>query len=239
MSNGILSPWRRYLRFSMRGLIVAVLLIGGWLGWIIRGARIQREAAAAIVRSGGFVDYEWDWKDGCLVQGGRPQAPDWLVDALGHDYFGQVVRVFYYENRASDAVIAHIRRFPDLVHLGLMGPNVTDAGVSRLTLLKQISSLGLSNAHVSDTGLAGLAGLTSLEELTLDGTDITDAGLANLKALKKLSYLSLRKTEVSDAGASPPQGLANLRLLDLEGTRVTEAGITELAQAMPELVIEQ
>ena len=38
MYNGSLSlPWRRYLRFSsVRVLIVAVLLIGGWLGWIVR-----------------------------------------------------------------------------------------------------------------------------------------------------------------------------------------------------------
>ena len=238
MSNGIHSPWHRYLRFSMRGLLVAVLLIGGWLGWIIRGAessarprrRSSNQAASSTTNGIGRTDV-WFREAGL--------GAEWLVDALGHDYFGPVLRVFYYENRASDAVIAHILCFPDLVHLGLMGPNVTDAGVSRLFALKQISSLGLSNAHVSDAGLAGLTALTSLEELTLDGTNITDAGLANLKALKKLSYLSLRKTEVSDAGLLHLRGLANLRLLDLEGTRVTEAGITEFAQIMPELTIEQ
>jgi hypothetical protein len=34
-------PWRRYLRFSVRGLIVLVLLIGAGLGWTVRSARIQ------------------------------------------------------------------------------------------------------------------------------------------------------------------------------------------------------
>ena len=29
-------PWRRFLRFSVRGMIVAVLLVSGWLGWIVR-----------------------------------------------------------------------------------------------------------------------------------------------------------------------------------------------------------
>ena len=46
-------PWRRFLRFSVRGMIVVVLVIGGWLGWLVRSARIQREAVAAIEEAGG------------------------------------------------------------------------------------------------------------------------------------------------------------------------------------------
>ena len=41
-------PWRRFLRFSVRGLIVVVLVIGAGLGWIVRQAHIQRDAVAAI-----------------------------------------------------------------------------------------------------------------------------------------------------------------------------------------------
>ena len=48
-------PWRRFLRFSVRGMIVLVLVIGGWLGWIVRSARIQREAVAAIEKSAGVL----------------------------------------------------------------------------------------------------------------------------------------------------------------------------------------
>ena len=62
--------WRRYLRFSVRGLIVVVLVVGGWLGWIVRGARIQREAVAAITRAGGRVAYDWERRDGKDIPGG-------------------------------------------------------------------------------------------------------------------------------------------------------------------------
>jgi hypothetical protein len=48
-------PWQRFLRFSVRGLIVVVLVIGVWLGWLVRSARIQREAVAAIRIAGGNV----------------------------------------------------------------------------------------------------------------------------------------------------------------------------------------
>jgi hypothetical protein len=50
-------PWRRLLRFSVRGLIVLVLVIGAGLGWVVRSARIQREAVAAIKSAGGGVTY--------------------------------------------------------------------------------------------------------------------------------------------------------------------------------------
>jgi hypothetical protein len=45
----------KYLRFGVRWLIVLVLVTGVWLGWIVRGDRIQREAVAAIRNPGGRV----------------------------------------------------------------------------------------------------------------------------------------------------------------------------------------
>ena len=35
-AKSVARPWRRYLRFSVRGLIVFVLVFGVWLGWIVR-----------------------------------------------------------------------------------------------------------------------------------------------------------------------------------------------------------
>ena len=52
--------WRRLQRFSVRGMIVVVLLVGGSLGWFVRSARIQREAVAAIEKAGGGVSYDWE-----------------------------------------------------------------------------------------------------------------------------------------------------------------------------------
>jgi hypothetical protein len=88
-------PWRRFLRFSVRGLIVVVLVVGGWLGWIVRSARIQRDAVAAITKTGGEVNYNWEWRDGVPVPRAQPWAPRWLVDLLGVDYLGHVTRVSY------------------------------------------------------------------------------------------------------------------------------------------------
>ena len=56
-SGSVSRPWRRYLRFSVRGLIVFVLVIGVGLGWIVRSAHIQRDAVAAITKAGGLTFY--------------------------------------------------------------------------------------------------------------------------------------------------------------------------------------
>ena len=86
-------PWRRFLRFSVRGLIVAVLLIGVWLGWIVRNARIQREAVAAVESAGGIVFYDLELTKGELILGGKPWMPLWLVGFIGLDYLVGVTEV--------------------------------------------------------------------------------------------------------------------------------------------------
>jgi hypothetical protein len=100
------NPWHRYLRFRVRGLIVVVLLVGCWLGWIVRNARIQREAVAAIKNAGGSVMYDWEWQSGRRNRGGKPRAAKWLVNTLGVDYFGDVTYVVI--PRASEEELIHI-----------------------------------------------------------------------------------------------------------------------------------
>ena len=100
-------PWRRFLRFSVRGLIVLVLVIGGWLGWLVRSARIQREAVAAIKNAGGTVKYDWEWSNGSMIPAGKPWAPRWLVDLIGVDYFGHVTAVWLTQTRRQPMQRSH------------------------------------------------------------------------------------------------------------------------------------
>jgi hypothetical protein len=84
------SRWPR-LRLSVRALMILVLLLGGGLGWIERSARIQRDAVAAIERTGAGDVYDWQLRNGTHNPKGKPWAPRWLVDRLGVDYFGSAV----------------------------------------------------------------------------------------------------------------------------------------------------
>jgi hypothetical protein len=59
MPGGTVSRSRRsFLRFSLRGLIVLVVVVGVGLGWVVRQAHVQRDAVAAIVGAGGAVRYD-------------------------------------------------------------------------------------------------------------------------------------------------------------------------------------
>jgi hypothetical protein len=206
-------PWWSYTRFSVRGLIVLVLVIGAGLGWIVHQAHIQRDAVAAITRAGGVVEYDWQWRTGKPIPRGEPRAPSWLVQLIGGDYFGHVTAVW----------LSHVKE--------------TDATLADVGHLTRLEDLYINSQAISDAGLEHLAGLTNLSVLWLYRTQVTDAGLAHLKGLTHLSTLRLHGTRITDAGLVHLKRLTNLKRLVLSGTAVTDAGATQLNQAVPSLEI--
>ena len=78
----------------------------------------------------GDAFYEWEWKNGRLVTGDRPWAPNWLVHTFGVDYFGHVVAVF--TPIAEEEELIHIEQLHQLRHLVIGNTEVTDAMLSRL-----------------------------------------------------------------------------------------------------------
>jgi hypothetical protein len=228
-------PWRRLLRFSVRGMIVVVLLVGGWLGWIVRSARIQRVAVAAIKVAGGSVWYDWEWHNGRKFPG-KPWAPEWLVGAIGVDYFGRVAGVRY--SPYSRVRLADLKSLSDLSDLDLSFTDFTDDELANLAGLTNLQTLNLEATQITDAGLIHIGGLTKLETLYLNNDRITDAGLSHLAGLAKLSRLGLlRDTQATDSGLRHLERLPNLIYLDLRGTQVTGAGANELRRALPKLTI--
>ncbi len=154
-------PWRRFLRFSVRGLIFLVIVVGAGLGWIVRQAHIQRDAVAAIKSAGGSVAYSWEWDHGKAIPGGRPWAPSSVVESIGVDFFGHVTDVkLYFPLWPADTVLAEVGR------------------------LNRLQKLWLNNASVTDAELVHLNGLKNLSVLAIYGPEVTDAGLVHLKGLR-------------------------------------------------------
>jgi hypothetical protein len=175
-------PWRRLLRFSVRGLIVFVVVVGAGLGWIVRQAQIQRDAVAAITRAGGWAAYDWQWRGGKMISEGTPWAPGWLVDLIGVDYFDHVTAVGFPETSGvTDATLAHVGSLTRLQVLYVNSPSLSDAWLVHLKGLTKLSGLDLSGTHITDAGLAHLKGLIKLTNLSLFGTQVTDAGAKELK----------------------------------------------------------
>ena len=178
---------------------------------MIRSAKIQHEAVAAIQRGGGYVEY--NWKDSMARpirhKVHSPPWPRWLVHRIGVDYFGYVIKV---QNVS-----------PGKCRCGL--------GVDRKSRATRGAAARRIPGHRS--GLKYLEGLRSLKVLDLSSCDLTDRGVAHLRGLTGLKVLDLKRTWVTDAGLVHLKGLINLQVLDLEETQVTDAGIRELEAALP------
>jgi internalin A len=188
MRTSNLRPWRRILRVSLRSLLVVVIVIGAWLGWIVHSARIQRDAVAAIRKLEGTVRYDWERKDGRNLPNGKPWWPKWLVDQIGIDYFGHVTQVRLVAVRdLSDSELTHIAQLSGLEELDLHRSPVTDATLARLDGLTELQSLIVFHTGISDAGLQRLKRLGRLRNLSIENTKVTDAGVEELrKALPKL-----------------------------------------------------
>ena len=194
-------PRRRFLRFSVRGMIVVVLLIGGWLGWFVWSARTQRQAVAAIEKTdGNTVLYDWQWKNGTNLVGGEPWAPKWLLQSLGIDYFNNVAAVCVVS--PSEKQLIHVGELRRLQHLTLCEPDMSETSLAHLRGLTKLSQFHLLANHVTDADLAHLEQLTNLpnlSEIALACPQISGSGLAHLKRFRKLSILDLEGTAVTDS----------------------------------------
>jgi hypothetical protein len=183
-------PRHRGLQFSLRGLLLLMVVIAVPLGWTMNKVRQQRDAVAALEKMGCNIRY-----DGA----GNLDATAWLTQFLDRNAFGSVYSVDS-GSRFSDAEFLHVRGMTKLESLSLEQSQVTDAGLVCLRQLTRLRVLDLSKAPITDAGLTNLQGLKQLQWLSLRATQVTDSGLANLAGLARLETIILDDTRVTDAG---------------------------------------
>jgi Leucine-rich repeat (LRR) protein len=238
-------PKRRWLQFSLRTLLVLMLVCGCALGWLrheVQRARAQREAAKPLEELGGDVVYNrvggpvayWlgqllgedlDFEPTMVSLDGTPVTDAGLTHLKG---LPQLRTLILSHSKITDAGLKHLRGLTRLERLYLRDPQFTDAGLENLQGLTQLTVLDLSSTPVTDAGLMHLKGLPQLRTLILSHSKITDAGLVHLKGLPQLQTLILNHSEVTDAGLEHLQGLTQLTVLGLSSTQITDAGLEHL-----------
>jgi hypothetical protein len=226
-------PLRLHLRFSVRALLIVGLLLGGWLGSIVRTAGRQRAAVAAMRSAGAWVRYDWEYRraEKQLRAGESLRWPLWLEDSVGVDYFHDVISVgMGNKDGFADADLLRVADLRQIENLALNGSRTTDPGLANLGSLGKLNSLYLNLPGITDAGLVHLNGLSSLLKLSIvRDTPITDAGLVHLKRLESLQFLDLSDAKISGAGLVHLQHLNRLERLNLSGCEVTDAGLASLA----------
>src|SRR5712671_5515615 len=84
---------RLRVRFTLRQVMLLVLVCGAILGWMkLRHDRAaaQRRAVAAVRETGGHEAYDYQYSNGEWIKGGKPWSPAWLRRYLGDEYFQEV-----------------------------------------------------------------------------------------------------------------------------------------------------
>jgi hypothetical protein len=228
---------RRWPRFSVRTMVVLVLVAGLGLSWVaskFRAARRQREAVEAIVKVRGEVDYGQQsrvvhWALGQRLRFGPPPRHAWLRDRLGDDLFESVtVARLTGQGPATDSDAAYLAALPDLEEVCIDHVPITDAGLAPLAGLAKLRRLRLTDVPITDAGLAPAPRWPRLTDVTLDRTRVGDAALAYLGRMSQLRMLSLQWTRVTDAGLAHLKDLRRIEWLDLTCTDVTDAGLVHL-----------
>jgi len=176
-------PRRRWLRFSLRTLIMVTVLAVplGWVGWKLGQVRSERATITWVEEMGGNVIFHYE------------NDKSWWEESTDK-LFGERVRwVNLINTQVSD--LSPLAELKNLKILTLNNTQVSD--LSPLAEVKYLKILTLNNTQVSD--LSPLAEVKNLEWLNLRNTQVSD--LSPLAELKNLEELDLSNTQVSDEQA--------------------------------------
>lgn len=215
------------LRFSLRTAFVVTTLLCIWLAWHIHATKRQKRAVEAIRASGGWVAYDYAWKDGEWVKGGKTWAPKWLTNAVGEDACHRVVAVnlsalFHSGYEARGAYVGHD---PDAL--------VPDELWQAVENLPSTEWLSLNARNISDAELRHLSGLKRLKELKMEAVPIDGSGLKHLLHLPNLEHLNLSRIHLKDEHAPLMMRMQQLRQLGLNESTISPAVAAEIEQKMP------
>src|SRR5947209_6373548 len=114
---------RRWLRFSLRTLLLLVLILGvglGWLGNVIIRVRHQRQIVAGIGAAGGQVAYDYRRYLGLIGDHHNyspPPGPKFINVLFGNDVFAYVDGVYISGPRVTDADLLCLAELPRLQEL--------------------------------------------------------------------------------------------------------------------------
>jgi len=226
-------PRRRWLKFSLGGLLLAITLLCLLLGWQADRVARQRRAVEMVERLGGSIFYRHQLVSRGYHDPSLPApGPEWLKTLVGEDWFRTADAVFLIGSPTalSDSDFALLSDLPYLQELYVADSPVTDRQMQYLARLHRLELLCLPKANLSDAGLECLARMRNLHQLSVGDEEqpaaqakITDAGLAVLAKKPGLDWLELGATMVTERGLEQLvhlSGMSKFQIAFASGTEV-------------------
>lgn len=232
---------RRRIRFSLstRTFAIVVLIVGAWLGWRMRQAREQRAAVAQIFWNGGRVLYDYQYRNGKTINGGKPWLPKAAYNLAGEDFFHDVTTVSYLTGGYDvDGKQKTIRELLEPLRL-LTGPERLVLWASpavremdELVQLRNLHGLWIVDYRAGDEGAAYISRMPALKNLRLSPTPglgevLTHRGIADLAKLTGLESLDLGRYVVGNEDWMSLKDLTSLRELSVDAEPGSLAALKE------------
>src|SRR5262245_43163764 len=233
------------MRYSLRTLLVVVLVLGALAGWLgIRALRMRRqhEAVQAVKDAGGsvatakaaagvdpFTVPPTEPSNPIAKAAAQLEAPAWLRDVIGADGFERITSVDLSRKSVTDADLAHLRQLTNLKELFLSEADIGDVGLQNIGRLPELETLALDHTRVTDNGLRHLANFPKLKQLVLGGTSVGDDGLMHLRGASQLQNLDLASTQIRGPGLVHLKQLTQLQQLDVSGREISSEGLRHLS----------
>ena len=178
---------RRWLRYSIRSLLLLVLALSIWLGWMANRAARQRHAAQALEQIGAKIFYEHSWPNQF-----DKRVPAWVLNTIGEDWFYDVVGVSFsfpsFTDAELQAAMPHLHELSNLNVLFLDGTKLTDESMPRITECKTLTTLNLDSTRITNEGLLKLKSLPHLQRLSIAVMpNLTDEGLLHFHEFPALT----------------------------------------------------
>ena len=238
---------RRWFRFSLRSMLLLVVVIAIPLAWKVNRARNQRAVVAELRKLNAQIDYYHGYEHYYEMEATKgvqrfvpPPGGKWLHDLLGREYFVEVIQVTVDGPQVTDDTLALIAKLPYVKYVSLnSATGITDIGLAHLARMHNLEGVTLFSNRITDTGVVHLTGLTQLKILWAGGW-ITDSSLEHISKLEGLERLKIDgATRITDRGLAQIAKLDNLQRLHLGGgakssanpqdyTRITDGGLVTL-----------
>ncbi len=238
---------RRIFRYSIRALMLLVLVLAVPLGWVVNRAHRQRDMVERIRQTGGEAWYAGEAE---ILAAGHPGLK-WLADTLGVDFLDTIEGCTIGRMGTEADLIAAVEALPAAKAIGIRGARVSARGIRALGTMPALERVWFERCTLGpeeraavaaltrprelvfdrvalDGALAFLEPLAALESLTITETPIRDASLASLARLTRLQELTLDRTGLTDAGMPHLAALKNLTLLVLSRNAVGDPGVEHL-----------
>jgi hypothetical protein len=210
-------PRGRWLRFSLRTLLVLVTVFGVWLGVKVDQARRQKRAVETLVALGAEIAYEHQRADGWYDSSIELDMPIWGQELCGKDFFQTVYGVYFGSLGWDES--GERRRRP-----------IKDDDLACLADLPHVEEVWFYDTPIGDAGLAYLPHPERLRIACFESTTLTDGFLRRLKGSTRLETLLIDSPNIKDDGLSQLSGITSLKSLCLEGTNTVDRGLAAFAQ---------